>query len=160
MVAVRNANARDAEAITAIWNLIIRDTAITFNSVEKSESELAELIESAPCFLVAQDQERIFGFAFFSQFRGGIGYARTMELSIHLAEDVRGRGIGLILMRELERQAIAQDVGSLWAGVAGENPGSVAFHEKCGFETVASLPKVGYKFGRWMDLTLMRKDLP
>ena len=156
---IRDARASDADGIAAIWNPIIRDTAITFNSTLKSAADLQALVTSAPAFVVSERDGTITGFAFFTQFRGGPGYARTMELSIHLAPGMRGQGIGRALIGALVTRAEENGIGSLWAGVAGENPGSVAFHQRCGFETVAVLPKVGFKFGRWMDLTLMRRRL-
>ena len=156
---IRNAHASDAPAIAAIWNPIIRDTAITFSSIEKSLEEVEALITDAPLCIVDEADGDVTGFAYLSQFRGGPGYARTMELSIHLAPDARGKGRGRVLMDALVDWANAEGCGSLWAGVSAENPGSVDFHHRCGFETVTVLPKVGFKFGRWLDLTLMRRAL-
>ena len=99
------------------------------------------------------------GFASYDQFRKGIGYARAMEHTIVLADAARGKGAGRALMQTLSAHARAAGVGSLWAGVSGENPSGVAFHEALGFETIATLPAVGFKFGRWMDLVLMRQWL-
>ncbi len=156
---VRAAMAADAAAIADIQNPVIRDTAITFNSEEKTPEMVRVAIAEAPCFLVAEDAGRLLGFASYVQFRRGIGYAGTMEHTIVLAPDVRGRGVGRALMEAIESHAKANGVGSLWAGVSGENPAGVDFHAKLGFEEVATLPKVGYKFGRWVDLVLMRKWL-
>lgn len=156
---IRPATRGDAAAIIAIQNPIIRDTAITFNAQEKTEGDITTAIETVPCFLVAEDDTGLLGFVLYDQFRKGVGYARTMEHTIVLAPQARGKGAGRALMRAAEDHARAQGVGSLWAGVSGENPDGVAFHARLGFEEVARLPKVGYKFGRWMDLVLMRKWL-
>lgn len=156
---LRAATPMDAEAVAAIQNPIIRDTAITFNPRERTPQEIAEAIVAQPCFLVAEDRGRILGFASYDQFRKGLGYARAMEHTIILGPDARGKGVGRALMAALEDHARQARVGSLWAGVSAENPGGVAFHASVGFEEVARLPKVGFKFGRWMDLVLMRKWL-
>jgi phosphinothricin acetyltransferase len=156
---VRAALEGDAAAIAAIQNPMIRDTAITFNSQEKTLAEIAASIRDLPCFLVAEEDGRILGFVSYVQFRRGVGYARTVEHTILLAPEAKGRGVGRGLMSAACDTARAAGIGSIWAGVSGENPSGVAFHAHIGFEEVARLPKVGFKFGRWMDLVLMRKWL-
>ena len=156
---LRPAKAQDASALIAIQNPVIRESAITFNPIEKSEADMVAYIEAAPCFLVAEAKGQVLGFATYDQFRKGQGYARTVEHTIVLAEGARGRGVGRALMAAIEDHARTAGMGSIWAGVSGENPAGVAFHARLGFEEVARLPNVGYKFGRWMDLVLMRKWL-
>jgi L-amino acid N-acyltransferase len=158
-VIVRAATPKDAAAIAAIQNPFIRETAVTFNSVERSEAEVADAVRAAPCFLVALEDGKLMGFVSYDQFRKGAGYARTMEHTIVLAPDAQGLGIGRALMTALEDHARAAGVGSLWAGVSAENPSGVAFHARLGYSEVARLPRVGHKFGRWMDLVLMCKWL-
>lgn len=156
---VRPARPEDAGRIAAIQNPVIRETAITFNPVEKTEDEILQAISDLPCFLVAEDGGEVQGFGSYDQFRKGRGYSRTMEHTIVVAPEARGRGVGRALLAAMEKHARAGDVGSLWAGVSGENPQGVAFHVRAGFEEVARLPCVGYKFDRWIDLVLMRKWL-
>lgn len=62
-------------------------------------------------------------------------------------------------MARLEDHARAGGGHTLFAGVSGENAAGIAFHEKVGFRTVAVIPEVGRKFGRWLDLVLMMKFL-
>ncbi|PWK58574.1 phosphinothricin acetyltransferase [Silicimonas algicola] len=157
---IRPARKEDATAVLAIQNPIIRDTAVTFTSLEKTEAEIVAAIAAAPCFLVAEDDAgRVAGFVSYDQFRKGPGYARTMEHSIVLAPDARGQGTGRLLIEAALDRARRTGVGSMWAGVSGENAAGLAFHARAGFEEVARLPSVGFKFGRWMDLILMRKWL-
>lgn len=156
---VRPAGDEDAAALVAIQNPVIRDSAATFNSVEKTEADFHAAFHALPCFLVAEEAGEILGFVSYAQFRGGVGYARTVEHTIVLAEGARGQGVGRALMTAAENHARNAGVGSIWAGISGENPAGVEFHARLGFEEVARLPKVGFKFGRWMDLVLMRKWL-
>ena len=156
---VRFAEARDADAIMRIQNPVIRDTAITFNAEEKTPEMVRDAIETLPCFLVAETDGVVLGFVAYIQFRRGVGYARAMEHTIVLAPEARGQGAGRALMVAAEDHAREAGIGSLWAGISGENPAGVGFHARLGYEEVAVLPKVGFKFGRWMDLVLMRKWL-
>ncbi|SEP01289.1 phosphinothricin acetyltransferase [Salinihabitans flavidus] len=157
---IRAAEQGDAAAIAAIWNREIRDGVSTFNTAEKTRIEIAELIAARGAgFIVAYMHGAVIGFATYFQFRGGPGYAHTMEHSIHLAEAARGQGTGRALMAVLEQNARAAGVHSLIAGIGGENLSGVAFHTRVGFAPVARLPEVGRKFGRWMDLVLMQKFL-
>ena len=160
---IRAARAEDAAAIAAIWNAVIRDSAATFTTLEKTPEGLAQDIadkaRAGHGFLVAESGGAISGFACYGQFRAGPGYARTMEHTIHLAPAAQGQGLGRALMTALCDHAAAAGAHSLCAGVSAENPAGVAFHRRIGFTEVARLPQVGFKFGRWMDLVLLQKFL-
>lgn len=156
---IRKAHAKDAKAITALANAVIRDTAITFTTEEKTETGMASAITESDAYFVACEGDAVLGYACYFQFRNGPGYRHTMEHSIVLDESARGRGAGRALMSALESDARNKGVHSLFAGVSGENPAGVAFHASIGFREIARLPEVGYKFGRWMDLVLMQKLL-
>jgi L-amino acid N-acyltransferase YncA len=158
-VIVRAATSVDAASIAAIWNPQILDTVVTFNSVPQSDHHVADMIAQRPCFLVLEIEGKLAGFASYDQFRGGIGYAHTMEHTIILAPEASGRGAGRALMRALMDHARAAEVHTLWAGVSAENSAGVTFHTALGFKTVTVLPEVGRKFDRWMDLVLMQKRL-
>ena len=156
---VRPAVAGDAPAISDILNHYIRETTVSFKPFEYSHDETRAMIESAHGVFVAEADGQVIGYATYGQFRNGPGYARTMEHSILLAPGCEGKGAGRALMAAIEDHARAAGVGSLWAGVSAENPTGVAFHKGIGFEEIGTLPKVGFKFGRWIDLVLLRKWL-
>lgn len=160
---VRAAGAADIAGIRPIWNAVIRDTLITFNPVEKTDDDLAALLVGKAAqnypFLVAEQEGRVAGFATYGQFRGGAGYARTMEHTIILAPAARGRGTGRALLFALEDHARIRGAHSMIAGISAANAAGVAFHAALGYVQVATLPEVGFKFGRWLDLVLMQKFL-
>jgi L-amino acid N-acyltransferase len=160
---LRAAQRQDAPAIAAIWNPVIRETAATFTTLEKTPAGLAADVAAraaeGKAFLLAEEDGQVLGFATYFQFRNGPGYARTMEHTVVLSPAARGRGVGRALMAALEDHARAGGAHSLWAGVSAENPAGLGFHRAIGFAEIARLPEVGFKFGRWMDLVLMQKIL-
>ncbi|CUH64072.1 N-acyltransferase YncA [Thalassovita gelatinovora] len=160
---IRDARPKDADAVADIWNHIIRDTAATFTTLEKTPQDLIADIAAkqaeGKAFLVVEQAGQVAGFATYFQFRGGPGYRHTMEHTIHIAPQAQGQGLGRDLMIALEDHARATGVHSLFAGVSGDNPGGVGFHAALGYREIARLPQVGRKFERWMDLVLMQKIL-
>lgn len=154
---IRSATAADVPQIAAIWNQVIRETTVTFTQVEKSDAEVADAIKD-DC-LVWTKGARIVGFARYFPFRGGEGYQFTIEHSIMLHADGQGQGLGTQLMQALCAHAKAAGKRTMIAGCSAENTGALAFHAKLGFAKVATLPDVGFKFGRWIDLVLLQKTL-
>lgn len=156
---VRPATRADSETISSFWTSLIENSIATFNSVAKSANDVADMIATRPCFLVAVVDDTVVGFASYDQFRGGVGYRHTMEHTIIVDPAAAGMGAGRHLMAALIAHARTGGVHSLWAGVSGENEAGVKFHKSLGFEQIAILPEVGRKFDRWMDLVLMQKRL-
>ncbi len=163
MLTLRHATPDDAPAIAAIWNPIIRDTVITFYPLERSAEEIAAMIAARQgagrAFLVAQEGDVCLGFASYDQFRPGPGNARSMEHTINLAPQARGRGGGRALLAALETHARAAGHHLMIAAISGANTGSVTFHAALGYIHVGTMPQLGWKFGRYHDLDLMQKFL-
>lgn len=159
---IRLATSADAEAIAQLWNPYIRDTAVTFNPVEKSPDDVARMITERSglghATFVAEDAG-LMGFASYAQFRGGVGYATCMEHTVLLLPQARGRGVGRDLMTALCHHAARAGAHQMIAGISAENPDGIRFHARLGFAEVARLRDAGFKFGRFMDLVLMQKFL-
>lgn len=159
---IRPATEADIPDLLRIWNPVIRDTLITFNFAEKTPGDLRDMLGdkagAGHAFFVV-DRGGVLGFATYGQFRGGVGYAHTMEHTIILGPEARGQGIGRELMRAVEDHARGAGAHSMFAGVSAANPEGVAFHAALGYREVARLPEVGFKFGRWLDLVLLQKVL-
>ena len=162
-VILRDATPDDAPGIAAIWNPIIRDTAITFWPTERSLPEITQMIHdrqaAGHAFLVADDGRRIAGFATYAQFRGGAGYAHSMEHSIAIAADLHGSGLGRRMMAALHDHAVARGHRVMVAGITGANQGSIDFHRRLGYVENGRIPNAGFKFDRFHDLVLMSFDL-
>ena len=159
---IRAATQNDIPAILRIWNPVIRDTTVTFTSAEKTGDELARMLAArgaaGRAFLVADDGV-VRGFASYDRFRGGDGYAHAMEHSLMLAPDARRMGLGSALLAALEHHARGAGHHTMHGGVSAENAAGIAFHSAQGYATLAVIPEVGRKYGRWLDLVLMQKRL-
>lgn len=160
---IRPAVAADLPAIIGFWNPLIRDSLVTFSSVPKSltdmQTMLADKARDGRAFLVAESAGAVAGFASYGQFRGGNGYAHTVEHTIILAPKAHGRGLGRALLTAIEHDARACGAHSIIAGVSGGNPEGRAFHAAMGYGAPITVPQAGWKFGQWWDLWLMQKFL-
>jgi phosphinothricin acetyltransferase len=160
---VRPAAAEDTPDILALWNAIIRETTVTFASVEKTPRTIADLVAARRAegreVFAARDGGQFLGFATYTQFRAGEGYAHAMEHSVHIVPEARGRGVGRMLLEAVEEHARARGAHVLVAAISGENSGAIAFHRRMGFRAEARVPQAGRKFGRWLDLVLLSKTL-
>lgn len=87
------------------------------------------------------------------------GYRHTVENSVYVHPDAQGRGLGKALLVELLERATADGHHVMLALIEAENTASIALHTKLGFEQVGLLPEVGTKFGRWLDLAILRRAL-
>ena len=160
---IRQAGAWDATAIAGIWNPVIRDSTITFNAAEKDPDDLVRFMttraDQGHGTFVAEEDGEVVGFATYGQFRPGVGYARTMEHTIMLAEGARRRGLGAALLEAVEAHAREGGAHSMIAGVSGANAVGIAFHAARGYKEIAQVPEVGWTHGAWLDLVLMQKIL-
>lgn len=154
---IRPATAKDAAGIGKIWNAAIRDTTITFNAIEKTDADIVAALSDNPFFV--WEAGRIMGFTTYFPFRAGIGYLHTVEYSILLHPDAWGKGIGRALVAHVADHARAAGKHSLIGVVCGENAAGLNFHTAVDFVHRATLPEVGFKFGRWLDAVFLQKRL-
>lgn len=105
-----------------------------------------------PVLGLEDDQGHLMAFASYGTFRAFPAYKYTVEHSVYVHRDHRGKGLGRELMRALIAAAGARGVHALVGGIDASNAGSIALHEGLGFRHVGTLPQVGFKFGRWLDL--------
>lgn len=95
---------------------------------------------------------RLLGFASYGTFRAFPAYKYTVEHSVYVQRDARGRGVGGALLREVIERARAQELHVLVGGIDRDNAVSIRLHEKLGFELSGTVRQAGFKFGRWLDL--------
>jgi phosphinothricin acetyltransferase len=94
----------------------------------------------------------LLGFASYGGFRAWPAYKYTVEHSVYVHAQQRGRGIGRALLQQLIERAREQDYHSLIGGIDASNAASIALHRSLGFEHSGTIRQAGFKFGRWLDL--------
>lgn len=99
------------------------------------------------------------GFAVYGPWRELDGYRHTVEDSVYVREDRQGLGIGSALLTALIASAREAGRHVMIAGIEAGNSGSIRLHERFGFHHAGTVREVGTKFGRWLDLTIMRLPL-
>ena len=105
-----------------------------------------------PVIGVFDHQNILLGFASYGTFRSRPAYKYTVEHSVYVRSDQRGKGIGTLLLKEIVKIAQEQDYHVLVGGIDASNLESIRLHEKEGFVFNGIIRESGYKVGRWLDL--------
>jgi L-amino acid N-acyltransferase YncA len=107
--------------------------------------------------LVATDDGRVLGWAALSRVSSRPCYAGVAEVSVYVAHDAAGRGVGRTLLEALIARAEDAGIWTIQAGIFPENAASIALHEKCGFRVVGVRERIGQLQGVWRDVVLMER---
>ena len=147
--------ARDADAVAAIYRPAVISSVASFEEIAPDGVEMAErmraTLERTP-WLVAEDEGRIVGYAYAGRHHERPGYRWSVDMSVYVADEFQGRGIGRLLYDELLPILRRQGFVNVYAGIALPNPASVALHERIGMRLVGVYEGVGFKFGAWHDV--------
>ena len=157
---VRPASYDDLSGILEIYNEAVLTTTATYDYDPRTiEHRIAwyedHVKNDYPIFVAVNNQGRVVGWSALNQFHARIGYRFTSENSVYVAADQRGKGIGKLLMPPLIEGARQRGLHAILAGIDADNEASVRLHASFGFEKVARLRQVGFKFGRWLDVIYM-----
>lgn len=160
MIEIRPAWESDLPGILEIYNEIILNTTAVYDyrphtlEMRKSWWE-AKKRDNFPVF-VAIEKNRLVGFSSIGPFRAWAAYKYSVENSVYVTSDMRGRGIGKMLIPPLIEAALERNLHTIIAGIDASNQASLKLHSAFGFREVALFRQVGYKFGRWLDLKFMQ----
>lgn len=153
-IEIRSYTENDCQAILEIINYnILNSTALYDYNIRTLEQQKAifddKQTKKIP-IIVAVENEIVVGFGFYSEFRFREAYKFTVEHSVYAHQNHQGKGIGKLLLTELICLAKAQNLHTMIGVIDAENTGSIAFHEKFGFEQVGCIKDSAYKFDRWL----------
>lgn len=157
---IRDADEADIQGILEIYNHAVAHSTAIWNDTLVDHADRAAwlALRRASGFpvLVADDGSgAVLGYASYGPWRAFDGYRHTVEHSVYVREDCRGRGLGLALLRQLIARARGQGLHVMVAAIEAGNQPSLRLHEKLGFTAEGLLKEVGTKFGRWLDLAFL-----
>lgn len=161
-ITVRPATEADLEAIRAIYNAEVLASTATFDEEPRDPAAQRRWLEAHAdpyVVLVAVADGAVLGWGSLSPFGSRPAYRFTVENSVYVQADARGRGVGTVLLRELLRVGRERGFRTVVARITAENGPSIRLHQRCGFVLVGVEREVGYKFGRWLDVVVMQRRL-
>ena len=161
---IRPATEADLPAITAIYGDAVSTSTVSFETDPPSLDEMgrrfAVLRDDGFPYRVAIRDGTVIGYAYAGPYHQRAAYRSTVEDSIYVARAARGGGVGRRLLEALIVESERIDCRAMVAIIAESgSPASAALHARLGFRPVGTLAAVGYKHGRWLDVTLMQRPL-
>ncbi|MFI5128783.1 MAG: GNAT family N-acetyltransferase [Chitinophagales bacterium] len=160
MINIREAIEDDLSQLLAIYNEIILHTTAVYDYEPHTLEMRKQWFESKkqqgfPVY-VAVERERILGFSSIGPFRAWAAYKFSVENSVYVAAESRGKGIGKLLIPPLIEATRKLQLHTIIASVDATNESSLRLHRSFGFEEVAHFKEVGWKFERWLDLKFLQ----
>lgn len=147
---IRLATKYDVLQIPEIYSPYIENSSITFEtfvpSLEEMETRIESVLANYP-WIVYKEADNILGYAYASKHHERAAYKWAVDVSIYIRQDCKGRGIGKALYTALFAILKSKGYYNAYALITLPNEASVGIHEHFGFNKVAHLSKVGYKFG-------------
>ncbi|MBV9550427.1 MAG: N-acetyltransferase [Alphaproteobacteria bacterium] len=160
---IEAATKADIPAIAAILNDAVLNSVAAWREAPVTEEEITAWFEGRTrdfAVLVAKGGDgAVLGYASYGPFRAYSGYRQTVEHSVYVRGDVRGRGIGTSLLARLVERARSQGLHVMVGALEAGNTASLKLHAAHGFVETARMPEVGRKFGRWLTLVFVQKIL-
>ncbi len=162
---IRDATADDIAAITALYGREVVHGSATFELEPPTPDEMARRFAAVKRlglpWLTAEIDGAFAGYAYTSPFRTRPAYRYGVEGSIYIEETARGRGVGRALLEALIVRTRQMGLRHVIAAISDSetSAASIGLHGKLGFREVGVYRQVGWKFDRWLDVTLMQLDL-
>jgi len=160
---IRDSTEADVDEIRSIYRYYVEHTAVSLELETPSHEEMSkrrsDLLAAGFPYIVAEYDGNIVGFGYLGTYNYRKGYNCTCSNSIYLKHGITGKGIGSLLLTELIARCQGTSLRQMVALISEDNPGSITFHSRFGFEVCGRLKSVGAKFGAWRTVTLMQKDV-
>lgn len=162
-ITVRKALFDDLLRLTEIYNYYILNTPVTFDCDPYTPEQRTQWFEQFAAtgryrLLVAEQAGLIVGYAGTTRFRPKAGYDTTVEMTVYIAPEAVGLGIGSKLYSALFDEVHGEDIHRFMAGYALPNPATEALHRKFGFTVAGIFKENGRKFGKYWDVCWAERE--
>jgi len=146
-----------AEEILAILNEAIENSTALYDYHLRTMAMMDSWFDAKekgdyPVVGAVGEDDRLLGFASYGAFRNWPAYKYSVEHSVYVHKDCRGRGIGTLLLEAIIARARLQQYHNVIGGIDATNDVSIALHKRFGFQFCGRVHHAGFKFGRWLDL--------
>lgn len=155
-IQIRNMTAEDWEPVRAIYLAGIATGQATFETEAPTWTTWSNSHLPTPR-LVAVSREALGGWAALSPVSARSVYVGVAEVSVYVAEQMRGTGIGRLLLETLVKESEESGFWTLQASIFPENPASISLHNSCGFREVGRRQRVAKMKGVWRDTVLLER---
>ena len=156
---IRLATESDLTIINDIYNHYVLRSTCTYQEVpetiERRRQWFSEHREKHPV-TVAMLDGRVVGWGALSPFHSRSAFRHTIESSVYVHHEFHRKGIGAALLKDLIERAKTIGHHTIIAAIDSEQQPSLILHQRFGFERVAHMKELGYKFGRWLDVIDMQ----
>jgi len=157
---IRNATEDDLPGILEIYNDAIINTTAVYDyrphTLDMRMAWFKEKKEKGIPVFVADNNGQVAGFASYGPFRAWAAYKYSVEHSVYVHTAFRRQGIAKQLMQVLIEHIKQKEIHTVVAGIDANNAVSIHLHSQLGFVEAGHFKQVGYKFGKWLDLTFMQ----
>lgn len=157
-------HAAHAAAILAIFNDAIVNSTALYDYEPRTMANMdawfgAKAAGGFPVVGATDDSGALLGFSSYGTFRAWPAFKYTVEHSVYVHRDHRGRGVGRLLLQALIERAEGQQLHVLVGGIDVGNAASIRLHQALGFAHAGTIRHAGFKFGRWLDLAFYQRIL-
>ena len=158
---IRFAVEADLPQILEVYAPYVLNTAYSFEytvpTLDVFTQRFRDITAQLP-WLVWEENGQVLGYAYASRPWSRPGYSWDAEISIYLAPQIHGKGIGRKLCTALEKILWLQGYRCIYSVITSSNKGSIAFHERLGYRFVAEFPGCGYKLGQRLGTVWLEKQ--
>ncbi len=160
---IRDATREDAAAIAHIYNQGIEDRAATLETQLRTADERAEWLAARgprhPVLVAVDGSGTVVGWSSLNSFNPRAVYDHVADISVYVAREQRGRGIGDALMSALEQRARELGYHKMVLAAFPTNAPGMRLYERHEFQAVGVYHEQGLLDGQWVDVIVMEKIL-